>query len=903
MDEKTVIARRPGSTAKAASEPAQPAAQNSPPAENQPVDDNNVTVIASVLAAGEPKPAEATKTATKASSGRTTTAKTGVKTPVAAPQAKPKRSILPIFLALMAVLLVGLASAITSIFIFSRDQVELHAEVTDADLEQTMVPVTSEDSEAEDEALVRAAIKPRVIDLSGDPVMVRRLTNAPRQLVKLDSEPQRKAADDLGIKADVYRFREVLDLQESEAQVGVAGSQDDIATAQAAASPASGGSPDAGVVQDGSSVVVASDTTVAGALTEFAQTAGAPVDISKALGDLGLDGDRALAAQDAFNAYYGRLSLEAGDRYAVRAVAFNGVSGRPTPVQLSVYAETSLVGSIALNDVGAYAKSEDPWYERDPFETQLVPESVNPENRLRLLDAIYLAALRNRVPAPVVGETIMLLSRAQDLEQKVQAGDTVTIVYTPAARDEKQGLGRIVFVRIGRTGGNLDCYVMQGGPNGQFECVSQAGAGSLPSGGMVTPVNGVIVARFGPQGDDPAKAEMNYGVDWTAPAGTPVVAAFAGQIASVGPETGSGVVVRITHPDSKTTIYTYLQRSEPGLTVGATVAAGQVIGYVGVPPTSREPRLHFELRRNEVPVDPIADSGGGGSFIESVTEVIQTTLGGNNAVDVFVHRIIYIESGNNCKAKNPLSSASGLGQFIDSTWMTTIRLHRPDLLVGRTRGQVLAMRFDCTLARAMTTAFTRDNAAVLRSAGHNVTPGNLYLAHFLGVGGAKRVLGGRQDLLISEVFGEAHVRANPFERGKSLAWLVNWAAKKMGGKTPRVPPSSKPAATPSPAQIAKNDSAAPAAAPAAKPGAKPAASSNSTQSADRGGAPAGKPAPKAPAGAAPTASGAEAPAAADPNAPADGAAPQGVPNSDPLTKFAADPAFAKLKQSVLAMLE
>lgn len=931
MDEKTVIAPRRNAATK--EEPA--AASSAKAAEPWPGDDGERTIIGSARPPLEAQPApsadarppppvddektkvsviEAKPSVVETKSKKAAKAKPSSAPPGAKPPAKPptkssssrSRRILPFFLGFMAILLVGLGSAITTIFIFSPDDAQLQTQVSDADLEHTMVPVMSEDSEAEDEALIRAAIKPRVIDLSGDPVLVRRLTNAPRQLVKLDSDPQKKAASDLGIKSDVFRFREVLDLQEPNIQVGAAGSQDDIATAQAAATPAL--NPSNAPAADGSSVVVASPTTVAGGLTEYAQTAAAPVDISKALGDLGLDSARALEAQTAFDSYYSRQSLQAGDRYAVRAVALDGVGGRLSPVQISIYEETDLIGSIALNDVGAYARSEDPWYGRDPFETQLVPESTNPEDRLRLLDAIYFAALRNRVPAPVVGETIMLLSRAQDLEQKVQPGDTVTIVYSPAARDEKQGLGRIVFVRIGRTTGNLDCYVMQAGADKQFECVSQGGTGSLPTGGMVTPVNGVIVARFGPQGDDPAKAEMNYGVDWTAPAGTPVVAAFAGTIAAVGPEEGSGQVVRITHPEDKTTIYTYLERPAPGLTVGATVAAGQVIGYVGVPPTSREPRLHFELRRNEVPVDPIADSGGGGGFIESVTEVFQTTLGGNNAVDVFVHRIIYIESGNRCDAKNPLSSASGLGQFIDSTWMTTIRLHRPDLLVGRTRRQVLDMRFDCNLARAMTTAFTRDNAAVLRSAGHQITPGNLYLAHFLGVGGAKRALGGRQDMLISEVFGEAHVRANPFERGKSLAWLVNWAAKKMGGG--KVPAGARKIGS-GPTQTAAKGSPPPAATTKGSPPPQAAAKPGpqSSQSADRGGSAPPKPAsgnpkagdPKATAGA--PADGAAAPADGTAASPDGEAPPQGIPNSDPLTKFAADPAFEKLKQSVLALLE
>ena len=175
-----------------------------------------------------------------------------------------------------------------------------------------------------------------------------------------------------------------------------------------------------------------------------------------------------------------------------------------------------------------------------------------------------------------------------------------------------------------------------------------------------------------------------------------------------------------------------------------------------------------------MPVDPVGQ--------------IQSSVGTGGAVDQFVRRIINIESANRCDAHNPLSTAVGLGQFIESTWMITIRLHRPDLLAGKSRGEVLALRTDCELSRAMTMAFTRDNAAVIRQSGFSVTPGNLYLAHFLGVGGAIKVLASQMDRQIVDVFGAAHVRANPFEQGKSIGYLVSWAAKKMTGAAPSQAP-------------------------------------------------------------------------------------------------------------------
>ncbi|RFB76358.1 M23 family metallopeptidase [Methylovirgula sp. 4M-Z18] len=769
MADKTVIAGRTNPEPTDGKE--QPAEK---PEVATPLEDSNATIIAPARSSG----ASASRKPVKPASDGAAPAQGGGGKTDEKGTASPRGRIgaFGYISLLMALVFLGFGAAMTSIYIFSPARNEQSITVPESDLEANLVAVPSQDSEAEDEALIRAAIKPHIIELSGDPVIVPQLASAPRQLVKLANDRQRKAADSLGIKSDVFRLKDVLDLPTPESQIAVLGSQEDIAVAQDASAQASSDNPDNAPDTAGFSVIAASGAGPGHRIADFAQTAKAPTTLSDALKGLGLDAQKAAAAAGAFASFYSSQNLQSGDRYAVRATAIDDDPSHMQPVQVSVYSGSKLVGSIALNDDGAFVRSEDPWYQRDPFAAPLVPDRVNPEDQPRLLDAIYVTALRNRLPAPVVGETIMLLSRAQDLEQKVQSGDTITIVYSPIARDSKQGLGRIVFVSIGRTTGNLDCYVMQSQPGARYECVSSAGRGSVPDGGMITPVNGVIAARFGAQGTgDSASTQMNYGMDWTAPEGSPVVAAFAGQVTSIGNETGFGTVVRMSHDGGKTSMYGYLAHPATGLAVGSTVKAGQIIGYVGTPSTSREPRLHFEVRNNGVPVDPVAET--------------QANTGTNSAVDQFVNRIIYIESGNKCTAANPLSTAVGLGQFIESTWMTTIRLHRPDLLVGRTRQEVLALRTDCDLSRTMTTEFTRDNAAVERQAGHPVTPGNLYLAHFLGVGGALKVLGSRPDLLIADVFGAEHVRANPFEQGKTIGYLISWAAQKMGGRPASAPPS------------------------------------------------------------------------------------------------------------------
>jgi hypothetical protein len=161
-------------------------------------------------------------------------------------------------------------------------------------------------------------------------------------------------------------------------------------------------------------------------------------------------------------------------------------------------------------------------------------------------------------------------------------------------------------------------------------------------------------------------------------------------------------------------------------------------------------------------------------------------------VDAVVDRIIGVESGGNANAKNPRSSASGLGQFINSTWLTTVRRYRPDLAEGKSAGEILALKNDRALGREMTKAYTQENAEFLTNKGLQITRGNLYLAHFAGPQGASNVLRADPSASVASVLGADTVLANPFLAGKNAGWLVEWAAKKMGGKAvPTQPPDQR----------------------------------------------------------------------------------------------------------------
>ena len=162
-----------------------------------------------------------------------------------------------------------------------------------------------------------------------------------------------------------------------------------------------------------------------------------------------------------------------------------------------------------------------------------------------------------------------------------------------------------------------------------------------------------------------------------------------------------------------------------------------------------------------------------------------------------VDSIIGAESGGNADARNPNSSAGGLGQFIDVTWLAMLAKHRPDL--QGSPDQLLALKSDPQLSREMTEAYAADNGKILTGAGYEASPGNTYLAHFAGPQGAVKVLSADPNAPVSAILGAAAVKANPFLQGMTAADLQAWAARKMGGVT-----------QPSPQQTAQASPATPA---------------------------------------------------------------------------------------------
>ena len=86
------------------------------------------------------------------------------------------------------------------------------------------------------------------------------------------------------------------------------------------------------------------------------------------------------------------------------------------------------------------------------------------------------------------------------------------------------------------------------------------------------------------------------GVDFAAPAGTPVRATGNAKVAFVGRQEGYGNVIELLHTGGFSTLYAHLSQFGPQVRAGARIAQGEVIGYVGQTGWATGPHLHYEFR-------------------------------------------------------------------------------------------------------------------------------------------------------------------------------------------------------------------------------------------------------------------------------------------------------------------
>lgn len=190
----------------------------------------------------------------------------------------------------------------------------------------------------------------------------------------------------------------------------------------------------------------------------------------------------------------------------------------------------------------------------------------------------------------------------------IQAGDSFKVVYDEKIVDGNSvGIGRIWGAEFSHGGKQYYAipYAQEPGKLRYWESNGE----SLRKQFLKAPLKYTrISSKFSKSRFHPVHKvyRPHHGVDYAAPAGTPVHSVADGTVIFAGWDRGGGGnTIKIKHAGKLETGYLHLKSFAKGIKVGSKVSQGQLIGYVGSTGSSTGPHLDYRIKKNGTPIDPL----------------------------------------------------------------------------------------------------------------------------------------------------------------------------------------------------------------------------------------------------------------------------------------------------------
>jgi hypothetical protein len=191
----------------------------------------------------------------------------------------------------------------------------------------------------------------------------------------------------------------------------------------------------------------------------------------------------------------------------------------------------------------------------------------------------------------------------------------------------------------------------------------------------------------------------------------------------------------------------------------------------------------------------ISQPSRGGDAAGRILGSVHAAAQGSGVDGRFLEAVARVESSLNPAARATGSSAAGLFQFTEQTWLGLMERHG-DGQAGRSRAETLALRHDAETASRIAAEHTRENAEALqRSMGREADGTEVYLAHFLGLRGATQFIRARAadgSQPAAAVFPAAaaangSVFYDPSGAPRSLDEVASFFARKLGQASAAAP--------------------------------------------------------------------------------------------------------------------
>ncbi|MBV1707550.1 MAG: M23 family metallopeptidase [Hyphomicrobiales bacterium] len=267
-------------------------------------------------------------------------------------------------------------------------------------------------------------------------------------------------------------------------------------------------------------------------------------------------------------------------------------------VRVALFDGDKPLTTFALGDNGRFA------LQASAAASQSTAQQTSADDRITLYDSLYQTALHQHLPKPIIHELVQIFANDVDLLAAVRPGDALQVFYTDSVL--KKNLHTLLYASL-RTEDGMHRYYRYRSEGSRYVDYYDADGHSSRKFLIRKPISGGRMSspfgwRFHPILHI---NRLHTGVDWAAPIGTPIVAAGNGTIIKAGWSTGYGRRVEIQHAYGYVTTYNHMSAFGRGITTGAHVRQGQIVGYVGMSGLATGPHLHYEVKINGQYQDPL----------------------------------------------------------------------------------------------------------------------------------------------------------------------------------------------------------------------------------------------------------------------------------------------------------
>ena len=376
---------------------------------------------------------------------------------------------------------------------------------------------------------------------------------------------------------------------------------------------------------DGKTVVldaeIQASETEAGNITTITKTPPAePIDDSFAIApgrtltdellDRGISKDVAQSLVAAIEPIFPARLIKAGTKFDITIDRQQDFYGRDAifPVELSFRPGPKERLVVEADDDGNFVASLDGKSDGAKSQYAAVTQFHTKE---RVGASLYSTAKDNKVPDYIIGELVRVFSFDVDFQRQVKPNDTFEVFYGNPLTGSSTKRKVLHYMRL-TVDGVPKTYFRYVDDDGRVDYVDENGR-SYSKALLKTPVSGSkLTSGFGMRRHPLlGYTKMHTGLDFGAPIGTPIRAAASGTVELAGRHGAYGIAVEVRHNKKFETLYAHMSKLAAGIRKGSRVNQGQVIGFVGSTGRSTGPHLHYEVRVNNKPVNPLAVKSSG----------------------------------------------------------------------------------------------------------------------------------------------------------------------------------------------------------------------------------------------------------------------------------------------------